>query len=201
MPSDTTGEITVYLLRHGQTELNAAGRMRGRINVALDETGRTQAEALGLLFKGVPLQRIIASPLQRARQTAAPVAQAVGVPVETEDSFNDRDYGAWTGEVREKVKARFGSVDQAPGVESWSALTDRIQRIFDDVVSAPDAGTMAIVGHDATNCALLATLIPDLADDPHAIPQRTGCWNKLIRRDGQWQAAILDARPNDGHTP
>lgn len=48
-------EIIVYLLRHGQTELNAAGRLRGRVDVPLDERGLKQAEALGLLFKGVPL--------------------------------------------------------------------------------------------------------------------------------------------------
>lgn len=87
------------------------------MNPALDNTGMKQAEALGTLFANVAWARVIASPLQRARQTAAPIARAVGVELEAMDGFNDRDYGQWAGEVRRDIEARFGSIDQAPGVE------------------------------------------------------------------------------------
>lgn len=81
-------------------------------------------------------------------------------------------------------------------------MTARIQQAFFAVAStASDIQTIAIVAHDATNCALLAALIADLPDDPSTIRQRTGCWNKLIAHGDQWQAAVINARPNDGHKP
>jgi hypothetical protein len=48
---------------------------------------------------------------------------------------------------------------------------------------------------------LLSVLIPRLADDPNAIPQRTGCWNKLTHTHSQWRIVVLDARPEEGTRP
>lgn len=192
---------TVYLMRHGRTAHNVSDRLRGRHDLELDDTGRAQAETLGTLFAEVSLSRVLASPLQRAVHTAEPVARAAGLHVETVEGLNDRDYGEWTGVERSEVIDRYGSIDAAPGVESWEELSARVTQAFDEVVAESDGAAIVIVGHDASNRALLAALAPGLATSPEDIPQSNGCWNCLQRDTGGWMVTVLDATPGDGRYP
>ena len=193
---------TVFLLRHGQTAYNVAGRLRGRAaGPELTAQGHAQADALGRLFAGVALSRVLASPLQRAVKTAEPLAHAAGLPVETVDALNDRDYGPWTGHDRGEVEQRFGSVDAAPGVESWNALRHRMRQAFDLLLATSAGPAIALVGHDATHRALLADLIASLDPNRDDIPQDNGCWNRLEWHEGHWRLAVLNAKPGDGQRP
>lgn len=202
MNNDKRSDITVYLLRHGQTKLNAAGRLRGRTDVELDPTGLAQADALGKLFQGVALARVIASPLQRTYQTATLIAGTAGVHLETDDGFNDRDYGNWTGEPKLEVEARFGTVDDAPGVETWQALTSRVYAAFLRVtVHASADSALAIIAHDAVNTALLQRLGLVVGNGPDPKAQDTGCWNKLVGQADHWRLLICNALPGDRNWP
>lgn len=192
---------TVYLMRHGRTAHNVSDRLRGRNDLELDDVGRSQGEALGELFAEVALSRVLASPLQRAVHTAEPVARAAGLNVESIEGLNDRDYGEWTGVERAEVIERFGSIEAAPGVETWDALSARVAQAFDDVVAESSGGAIAIVGHDASNRALLAMLAPGLAASPEDISQSNGCWNCLQWDAGDWTVSVLDASPGDGRYP
>ncbi|HEU4855041.1 MAG TPA: histidine phosphatase family protein [Nitrosospira sp.] len=192
---------TVYLLRHGQTTYNISSRLRGRADLELTATGRVQAEALGQLFAGIVLSRAVSSPLQRALKTAEPVARAAGLRVETMDGLNDRDYGEWTGVERSEVLRRFGTIDAAPGVEPWDALCQRVKQAFDSLLATSSGPAIAIVGHDATNRALLAGLIPKLSKAPEDIPQANGCWNRIEWNCGHWMLTVLNATPGDGQHP
>ena len=199
--AEINGVATVYLMRHGRTAHNVSDRLRGRNDLDLDDTGRAQAEALGALFAEVNLSRVLASPLKRAVHTAEAVACAVGLRVEPVEGLNDRDYGEWTGVERSEVIDRYGSIEAAPGVESWEALSARVTQAFDDLVAESVGAAIAIVGHDASNRALLASLAPDLASNPEDIPQSNGCWNCLQRDTGGWSVTVLDATPGDGRYP
>ena len=81
----------LIMLRHGRTKANASGLLQGRIDPELDELGVQQAAAAAGLIGRV--DRVIASPLVRAQQTAA----ALGQPVETDERFIELDYGDWEG--------------------------------------------------------------------------------------------------------
>src|SRR5699024_9396873 len=152
-------------------------------------------------FAETPLSRVLASPLQRAVRTAEPVARVHGLHVEPAAGLNDRDYGQWTGAERCEVIDRYGSIDAAPGVESWDALSTRVAEAFDDLVAESDGPAIVIVGHDASNRALLKTLAPDLAADADDIPQANGCWNCLTRDVADWVVTVLNASPGDGRYP
>jgi broad specificity phosphatase PhoE len=89
----------------------------------------------------------------------------------------DRDYGPWAGKARAEVEARYGSPDRAPEIERLGSLFRRV--VFAAHTCASRFNSVVIVGHDAVNRALLARLAADTTDDPDAIPQSTGCWNKL----------------------
>jgi broad specificity phosphatase PhoE len=190
---------TVYVVRHGRTALNAAGVLRGRLDPPLDDVGEEQARALGALFANSYVDAIFCSPLQRARQTAEPIAASTGSTLACEDAFVDRDYGPWAGKARAEIDARYGSLDRAPEIEPMGSLVSRVVLAAREVAARFDA--VVIVGHDVVNRALLARLASNTVDEPDAIPQRTGCWNKLEHVDLQWVATVVDALPGDGQLP
>ena len=89
---------TVILLRHGRSTANVAGVLAGRSpGVDLDDVGRAQAEALPARLEHVRIDRIVSSPLERCRQTVAPLAVDRDLPVHVEDDLAEVDYGSWTG--------------------------------------------------------------------------------------------------------
>ena len=125
---------TLILLRHGRSTANVAGVLAGRTpGVVLDEHGRAQAEELVERLAQLPLAALVSSPLQRCRETAAPLAQARGLEVTVDDRFVEVDYGEWTGrELRTLGKEPLWKVVQAhpsaavfPGGEGLAALQAR----------------------------------------------------------------------------
>ena len=66
---------------------------------------------------------------------------------------------------------------------------------------AAGRSSVIIASHDVVNRCLLTSLTANTHDDPDAIPQRTGCWNKLERGDAEWVATVVDAMPGDGRVP
>ena len=86
------------LLRHGQTQLSTQRRYSGRGNPALTDVGRGQAEAAAeYLGKRGGVDAVITSPLQRAYDTAAKAAKALGLDVTVDDDLIETDFGAWEG--------------------------------------------------------------------------------------------------------
>jgi probable phosphomutase (TIGR03848 family) len=89
---------TVILLRHARSSANGAGVLAGRTpKVGLDETGLKQAAGLVRRLADVPLAAVVASPLQRCRQTVAPLVAERGLSVVTDGGLAEVDYGEWTG--------------------------------------------------------------------------------------------------------
>lgn len=92
--------MTVILLRHGRSTANTARTLAGRTpGVALDETGRAQAEDLAVRLGALPVEAVVRSPLLRCRETVEPLASVLGVEPVIEDGLVEVDYGAWTGRV------------------------------------------------------------------------------------------------------
>jgi probable phosphomutase (TIGR03848 family) len=90
---------TVLLVRHGRTAANASGVLAGWTpGVELDETGVTQAAALGARLLKVPLAAVVSSPLERCRQTAAALlAGREATPEQVDERLGECHYGDWTG--------------------------------------------------------------------------------------------------------
>ncbi|HWC82659.1 MAG TPA: histidine phosphatase family protein [Pseudonocardiaceae bacterium] len=89
---------TVILLRHARSSANGAGVLAGRTpRIGLDETGLKQADKLVERLAEIPLVAAVASPLQRCRQTVAPLIGARDIPLRTDGALAEVDYGEWTG--------------------------------------------------------------------------------------------------------
>jgi broad specificity phosphatase PhoE len=145
----------IVLLRHGRTASNAKGLLLGRADPPLDDQGQKQAAAAAeLVAETASVGRIVSSPLDRCRSTAAIVAEVVGVPVEIDERWIELDYGELDGtpltEVPPATWATWHSdLDWAPpGGESHRHLGERVRAACDELAAAPaGAGDVLVVSH------------------------------------------------------
>ena len=151
------GPTRLLLLRHGQTELSVQRRYSGRGNPELTDVGRRQAAdaARHLAAKG-GITAVISSPLQRARDTAAAAADALGLAVEVDDDLIETDFGEWEGLTFLEAAERHPDVHgrwlrdtslRPPGGESFDEVWDRVQRARERIVARHGSGTVLVVSH------------------------------------------------------
>lgn len=188
------GRARIYLVRHGQTALNESGVLRGLLNPPLDDTGHEQARRLGLVLGPRRPSVIVASPLRRAIQTAEPAAEHAGLPVTTDQCLVDRDYAQWAGMPRESVVDRWGSVDDAPGVEPRDVVRDRAVAGLTALARRCRGDTAVVVSHDAVTKEVLVAFDPSLGD-PDEVPQENGCFNSLEWQEGTWTVLTVNELP------
>jgi broad specificity phosphatase PhoE/ribonuclease HI len=147
----------LLLLRHGQTELSTQRRYSGRGNPALTEVGRRQADAAAqYLARRGGIAAVITSPLQRAYDTAAAAAKALGLDVTVDDDLIETDFGEWEG-------LTFGEAAQTdpelhprwlrdtsvtpPGGESFDSVHQRIRRARNRIIAEHGEATVLVVSH------------------------------------------------------
>jgi broad specificity phosphatase PhoE/ribonuclease HI len=145
------------LLRHGQTELSVQRRYSGRGNPALTDLGRRQAEAAAqYLAQTGGIAAVITSPLQRAYDTAAAAAKALGLDVSVDEDLIETDFGAWEGltfgEAAERDPElhrrwlRDTSVEPPDG-ESFDSVANRVRRAQRRIITEHGADTVLVVSH------------------------------------------------------
>jgi len=88
---------TLLLVRHGETDWNADGRLQGQTDRPLSEFGRRQALQLAEELAGERIEAIYASDLARARETAEIVGERLGLPVALDPDLREKDWGTWEG--------------------------------------------------------------------------------------------------------
>lgn len=130
--------MKLYVTRHGETEWNALDRISGATDIALAPQGIAQAEALAeRCAECGDIDRIIASPMQRAQTTAAIVSRRIGIPVQTDVRLREWDYGSFEGQSRHtpafpEAKAAWGC-KMPDGGESVFQIVQRAYNVIDDV--------------------------------------------------------------------
>jgi broad specificity phosphatase PhoE len=192
------GHRRIFLVRHGRTSLNAAGVLRGRLNPGLDETGLVEANAVADAIGHADLAVLVASPLQRAVDTAARIGARADLRVEVDERLIDRDYGGWAGKPKSELIARWGSLDAAPEVEPAADVLARAMDAFNDVARRTGSGSAAMVTHDAVLQLLLPELDPRLEQvDP--LPQETGCFDVIEQRGDGWMVTRVNVTPSGHH--
>ena len=147
-------ERLLTLVRHGRTRANAGGLLQGHVDNELDEVGHDQASVLGpALARVAPVDRIIASPLLRAQQTAAAIAGHVGLAVETDRRWIELDYGDYDGQpmssIPPEVWARWRSdPDFRPPIgESMAELETRVHGALVDLAANDTGMHVVVVSH------------------------------------------------------
>lgn len=146
--------MRLLLIRHGQSEGNAAGVLQGQLDYGLSDLGRRQAEATGAALRGEAVTRLVTSPLLRAADTAAILAAHLGLDWEPEPRLTEYDIGHAAGLTGPELGARFPGITSAyvsgrrpefPGEEGRATFFARISGLLKSW-SAAD-GAIVAVGH------------------------------------------------------
>ncbi|WP_405971788.1 bifunctional RNase H/acid phosphatase [Streptomyces sp. NBC_00988] len=159
-PADMGAPATFVLLRHGETPLTPQKRFSGSggTNPSLSPVGQDQATraATALAARGT-IQHIIASPLTRTRETAAAVADRLGLDVTIEEGLRETDFGAWEGLTFGEVRERYPedlttwladpTAQPTGGGESFADTATRIAATRDKLTAAYAGRTVLLVTH------------------------------------------------------
>jgi probable phosphomutase (TIGR03848 family) len=141
----------LLLIRHGENEYVKKGRLAGRLpDVHLNDTGRTQAQSLAERLAKAPIKAIYASPLERAMETAEPLAKALNLETLPRPGFLETDYGEWQGQTLKSLRRLklWRKVQQAPSLarfpegESFAECQQRVCREIEWICSQHDAKDM-----------------------------------------------------------
>lgn len=132
----------LLLIRHGENEYTKTGKLAGRLpNVHLNERGQKQAQALADSLKEVPLKAIYSSPLERAMETATPIATARNLKLQVEKNLIETNVGDWQGKSLKrlylnkhwKVVQHAPSRTQFPNGETFYECQTRIVSALDAI--------------------------------------------------------------------
>ncbi|BCV21194.1 alpha-ribazole phosphatase [Moorella sp. Hama-1] len=159
----------VYLVRHGETEWNHTMRYQGHSDIALSATGRRQAELLRERFRGIKLDAIYASDLNRAKETAAVIAAPHGLQVQEVPALRELNFGAWEGLTYQEIIASYPreldtwrrnpGTTIVPGGESFQQVKERALAAFEDIVATEAGRTLLLVAHGGSLRSLICALL------------------------------------------
>jgi probable phosphoglycerate mutase len=153
-------------LRHGETETNRLGLTTGMADVALNATGRQQADAAAAVLIGHGIDAVYSSPLRRALESARRVGNALNVPVVIVPELAERNWGALEGKPRER-RVREAAPPGGEGLEEFT------RRTFAGLARISGGGLPLIVAHSGTFRVLCAYLgIEALAQVENSRPLR-----------------------------
>ncbi len=148
---------TVILVRHGQSTTNVQKAFTGQLDAALTPMGIAQAERMAQYVARYPVEKVYASSLQRAMDTAAPICHMLNCPMETNDDLREIYAGLWQGlsfeEIGERYPDEYAVWRQDFGMacpnggESCKELFDRVIKTFRRIVEDTPERVICIVSH------------------------------------------------------
>ncbi|HRE17817.1 MAG TPA: histidine phosphatase family protein [Rhodocyclaceae bacterium] len=198
IPND--GATRLCLVRHGETEWNAARRMQGHIDVSLNATGRKQAAAAGQWLRGLPIRALYSSDLQRAWTTAQAIALATGIDPQPVCEMRERCMGVFEGLTYDEAKqkfpedyARFDGRDPDFDVQTGESLRQMHVRITGKLIEleARHRGQIIVV---VLHGGVLDIINRFVRGNPLETPRDflipNAGLNWIACRDGRWQIEI-----------
>ena len=159
----------IHLVRHGETAYNRDGLALGRADVALTSLGLAQASAVVQRFAGVPVQRVLTSPLLRASHIAEGIAKGANLPLETADALTELDVGETEGLAFAQMREHYrdflslwtsdsGWMARMPGGESMSDLGERLLPLAMDLRGS-EGTEVVVVSHNFSIRVLMCLLL------------------------------------------
>ena len=158
-------ELVFWLIRHGESTWNAAGRWQGHADPPLTSRGREQVAELAVELHGGGIELLVASDLARTRQTASILGQHLGLEPRYHSDLREIDAGLWSGLSRAEIAeryaetlARFDSGDpDAPAgdAETRRQASTRVRRVLAGLRARRSGAGVAVVTHSGVIESLL----------------------------------------------
>ncbi|GAB2844287.1 histidine phosphatase family protein [Streptomyces deserti] len=193
---------TLLLARHGQTVWHAENRYAGVSDIALTDTGRAQAEALGRWAAAHPVDAVWTSPLSRAIATAEPACRALGLTARREPGLRECDFGVVEG----RTLAEFAAEDPEraaafradpvahpfPGAEDPRAAAARGSAALRRIAAAHPGERVLVVAHNTLLRLVLCTLLSIPAREYRRVfPRLRNAAISELRMNSDGSAALL----------
>ncbi len=148
--------MKLLLVRHGESEWNAAGRLQGQADPPLSKLGRRQAAHVAARLVDEGVDAIVSSDLERAVDTAAALAGSVGLEVARREDLREVDLGSWTGISRTEVERdapelwrrwRIEGIEGWDGGEKYADAMVRISGAISALAAEHEGQTVVAVSH------------------------------------------------------
>lgn len=172
--------MKIYLLRHGETDMNQRGQLQGHRNTVLNQDGRLQAEIAAKKVQAMSLHfdRVFCSPLQRAVETCEIISGKQREEILLEPRILEIDFGPMEGktyaEFDDSLLLFFEDPSQNPvpeGMESTRDLLNRVTDFFDELISGgSDQESILISTHGVTLRAMFAYFLKKNTDAVWSMP-------------------------------
>lgn len=161
--------IQVYLIRHGETEWNAARRIQGQSNSPLTALGELQARQVARRLSTMGMTHVIASDLGRAKQTGQIIADACGLPLQTDARLRELHMGVLEERLLDGLSSeeegwRKRMVDGTPGGripqgESMDELAERMHAALNACRELPEGSRPVLISHGIALGCLIGTIL------------------------------------------
>ncbi len=161
--------LTLYLLRHGQTQCSRDNAFCGSVDAELTTDGIEMAQAFAVAYQSLDWQNIYASPMQRTIATAKPIAEKLGIELELREGLKEINYGKWEGKTVATVSSEYHddyirwTADPAwyppTGGELAVAIASRAILVIEEIKQRYSDGNILIVSHKATIRIILCSLL------------------------------------------
>ncbi len=159
----------IFLIRHGLTEWNKSLRFQGSQDIELNELGRGQAKQVANRLATEKIEKVYASDLSRAYETAEIIANKHSLEVKKIAGLQEVSFGTWEGmtydEIQEEYREEWSKWQKnpvenpIPEGESFEELQSRVMESFKQIVAESMDETILIVSHGGVIKVLLATLL------------------------------------------
>ena len=192
----------IVLVRHGQTGWNKQERFRGWVDIDLDDTGRSQAQAAAGRISQWDAAAVYSSPLKRAMSTAQALADTAGLTVEPVEGITDMNFGVWQGmsiaEVEDTYPEQFDLWRhrphelEIPEGETLEDVRRRTTATIEELAAKHDGETIAVVTHRVVCKVLICHLLG--LDNSHfwQIEQDTTAINIFELDDGKTTVHLIN---------
>ena len=185
----------IGLFRHGQTDWNINFLLQGVTDIPMNTTGIEQVRSAAKVINKEDWDMILTSPLGRARETAAIIADELGfTDIQQHDLLIERSFGEAEGLSYEQWKSKYSNLDEIPGGESKSELTVRSQLLLDTLASIYPGKKILAISHGALIRTVLAI------SSENELPrdgERLGnaCLNIVSHQGESWTITKYDLDP------
>lgn len=141
----------LYFVRHGQTDWNVEGKLQGKSDIPLNDTGRAQAALTRDQLSDVKIDKIYCSPLMRAKETASIINELWNLPIHEEERLMERSFGKSEGIHRDQIAFSdlwiYDTASMFEGGEDTASFYARVTSFLDEIREEAKEHEILLVAH------------------------------------------------------
>ena len=196
----------VYLLRHGESA-NPRVFHGSESDIDLSDRGRLQAARIATLFPALRPSAVVSSAMLRARETAAPIAAACGLPLRIERALHERSIGPMSGSPHEEFEGDWQMTRRSwqagetsfapPGTESFDQIRARVLPVWNGLAHEYQGHSIVIVAHGVVCKVLLVSVVNGwtVADWSKPGPIQNVAISELVQAGKGWEPVRINELP------